>query len=74
MKKLVLFLVSFTAWLLLTWTIYYPALLIGILISIIIGFWFGDLFTQRPRHFFQIKRLLYSSDIIGISGRQGVAR
>ena len=27
--------------------------------SIIIGFWFADLFTQRPKHFFQIKRFLY---------------
>ena len=59
MKKLVLFLVSLIAWLLLTWTIYYPSILIGILISIIIGFWFADLFTQRPRYFFQIKRFLY---------------
>ena len=59
MKKLVLFLVSFIVWLVLTWTIYYPSLLIGILISIIIGFWFADLFIQRPRHFFQIKRFLY---------------
>ena len=60
MKKFVLFLVSFIVWLVLTWTLYYPSLLIGILISIIIGFWFADLFTQRPRHFFQIRRFLYS--------------
>jgi len=59
MKKLVLFLVSFIVWLVLTWTLYYPSLLIGILISVIIGFWFADLFTQRPRHFFQIRRFLY---------------
>ena len=59
MKKLVLFIVSFLCWLILTWTVYLPSVLIGAGVSIFIAFWFADLFIQHPENFFQIKRLLY---------------
>lgn len=59
MKKVVLFIISFICWLLLTWTVYLPSLLIGIGVSVFICFWFADLFVQHPEKFFQVKRFLY---------------
>jgi len=59
MKKFVLFIVGFVCWLILTWTLYVPSLLIGIGASLFICFWFADLFIQHPKNFFQIKRFLY---------------
>ncbi|RLE13739.1 hypothetical protein DRJ04_03705 [Candidatus Aerophobetes bacterium] len=59
MKKIVLFIVGFVIWLILTWTLYLPSVLIGIAVSLFISFWFADLFIQHPENFFQIKRLLY---------------
>jgi len=59
MKKLVLFIVCFISWLFLTWTLYFPSVLIGIGISLGIAFWFADIFIQHPENFFQIKRFLY---------------
>lgn len=59
MKKLVLFIVCFISWLVLTWTLYFPSVLIGIGISLAVAFWFADIFTQHPENFFQIKRFFY---------------
>ncbi len=59
MKKIVLFIVCFAIWLILTWTLYFPSVLIGLVLSIWIAFWFADLFVQHPENFFQIKRVLY---------------
>ncbi|MBE0478893.1 Na+/H+ antiporter subunit E [Candidatus Aerophobetes bacterium] len=59
MKKLVLFIVSFITWLILTWTVYLPSLLIGVGVSLIVSFWFADIFIRHPQNFFQIKRFLY---------------
>jgi len=58
MKKVVLFIVSLICWLLLTWTLYLPSLLIGIGVSLLISFWFADIFVKHPKNFFQIKRFL----------------
>lgn len=59
MKKLVLGIISFLCWIVLTWTLYLPSLLVGLIISIFVAFWFGDFFIQRARNFFQVKRLGY---------------
>lgn len=59
MKKIVLFIVCFISWLILTWTLYFPSVLIGIGVSFGIAFWFADIFIQHPENFFQIKRFLY---------------
>lgn len=59
MKSAVLFIVSFICWLILTWTLYLPSVLIGAGISIFIAFWFGDIFVKHPENFFQIRRFLY---------------
>ncbi len=59
MKRSVLFIISFIIWLVLTWTIYLPSILIGIGVSVFISFWFADFFIQHAENFFQIKRFLY---------------
>jgi len=59
MKKVVLFIIGFIIWLLLTWTVYLPSILIGIGVSVFISLWFADFFIQHPENFFQIKRFLY---------------
>ena len=59
MKKVVLFILSFITWLLLTWTVYVPSVLIGVGVSLFISFWFADFFIEHPKNFFQVKRFLY---------------
>lgn len=59
MKKVVLAIVTFLCWIVLTWTLYIPSLLVGLILSIFIGCWFGDIFVERARNFFQIRRLAY---------------
>jgi len=59
MKKLVLGIISFLCWMVLTWTLYLPSLLVGLVVSMFIALWFGDVFVERARNFFQIKRLVY---------------
>lgn len=59
MKKLVLGIISFLCWMVLTWTLYLPSLLVGLVVSIFIALWFGDVFVERAGNFFQIKRLAY---------------
>jgi len=43
----------------LTWTLYLPSLLVGLVVSVFIALWFGDVFVERAKNFFQIKRLAY---------------
>ena len=59
MKKLVLGIISFLCWMVLTWTLYLPSLLVGLVVSMFIALWFGDVFVERAKNFFQIKRLAY---------------
>jgi len=59
MKKLVLGIISFLCWMVLTWTLYLPSLLVGLVVSVFIALWFGDVFVERTKNFFQIKRLAY---------------
>jgi len=59
MKKLVLGIISFLCWMVLTSTLYLPSLLVGLVVSMFIALWFGDVFVERARNFFQIKRLAY---------------
>lgn len=59
MKKLVLGIISFLCWMVLTWTLYLPSLLVGLVVSMFIALWFGDVFVERAGNFFQIKRLAY---------------
>jgi multicomponent Na+:H+ antiporter subunit E len=58
-KRLALFIISFLCWMILTWTLYLPSVLIGLGLAILVSFWFADLFIEEPRKFFQVKRLAF---------------
>lgn len=64
MKKLVLTLISFVVWILLVWPfnvngLDWEGIIIGIFSSIIVGILFGDVFTDSPHRFFEIRRYLW---------------
>ncbi len=65
MKKGILTILLFIAWLFLTWpfTIYrieWQSIIVGIFISIFAGLIFGDGFTESPHKFFGIKRYFWA--------------
>lgn len=51
MSKLVFFIIAFILWLLLTWSIEYPRLLVGIAVAIIAMLMYGAIFTSDPKKF-----------------------
>ena len=59
MGRIVVFVLSFVAWGILTWIPDSQEILIGSIISLIIALVFGDIFTIKFRKFFQIKRYFY---------------
>jgi multicomponent Na+:H+ antiporter subunit E len=64
MKKLVLGIISFIVWILLVWPfseygIDYVSLMVGIVASVIVGLFFGDVFTESPHKFFEPKRYFW---------------
>lgn len=56
MKRFVLILFSCLVWLLLTWAFDWQHLAIGIVVSVLVGFIFGDLFVKEPARVFELKR------------------
>ncbi|MCX8015587.1 MAG: Na+/H+ antiporter subunit E [candidate division WOR-3 bacterium] len=46
-------------WLILTWTIYYPSLLIGVIIAIIVTIFYGGYFSYQPIKILQPHRLFW---------------
>lgn len=64
MRKLVLALISFIVWILLSWPfnshgVDWQSVVIGIFASTIVGILFGDVFTDSPHRFFEIRRYLW---------------
>jgi multicomponent Na+:H+ antiporter subunit E len=55
-KRLVLILFSCIVWLLLTWAIDWQHLVVGAVLSVLVGLIFGDLFIQEPAKVFQPTR------------------
>jgi len=51
MSKLVFFIVTFLLWLLLTWSLEYPRLLVGVAVSVVATLVYGAVFTTQPRKF-----------------------
>lgn len=51
MGKLVFFIIAFLLWLLLTWSLEYPRLLIGVAVAIVSMLVYGAIFTKEPRKF-----------------------
>lgn len=56
MKRIVLFITAFILWLLLTWTLNWQYLLVGIVVAFLVAILFGNLAVQEPKKFFQINR------------------
>ncbi|MCX7704672.1 MAG: Na+/H+ antiporter subunit E [bacterium] len=64
MKKLVLSMISFIVWVLLSWPftphgIDWQAIVVGIVASGFVGILFGDVFTDSPHRFFELKRYFW---------------
>ena len=59
-KKIILILFSFIVWLLLTWTLHLQHLIVGAILSILIGFIFGDLFGAEYKKVLQPQRWFWS--------------
>lgn len=56
MRKIILILLSFAVWLLLTWTLNWQNLIVGGLVSIMVGLIFGNLTVSAPAKVFQLQR------------------
>jgi len=55
-RKILLILFSFAIWLMLTLTLNWPNLVVGGMVSIVVGFIFGNLFVDEPAKVFQVQR------------------
>ena len=58
-SKLVLFIVGFIVWSLLTWPLDFQHLVVGLIVAAFVAFITGDLFSRRPHHFSHITRYLW---------------
>ena len=56
MRKILLAVFSFAIWLLLTWTVNWQSLLVGGIVSLLVGLLFGNLFVEKPGRVLQPKR------------------
>lgn len=59
MRKLVLFIVTFILWLLLTHTLRTQFVITGVIVSLLTAFLFGNMFVKNWNKVFQIKRYLW---------------
>lgn len=59
MKRIVLFIVSFIFWVLLTWTSDRQHLLVGVIVAFLVAVIFGNIFVKEPKKCFQIGRYLW---------------
>lgn len=60
-SKIVLFIIGFLVWALLTWPLDLQHLIAGLIVAAFVAFITGDLFSQRPHHFGHITRYLWFS-------------
>ncbi len=58
-SRILLFIVTFITWLMLSWSFSEKSLIAGFLISIVIAAVAGDLFTKNPRKMLDLKRYLW---------------
>lgn len=58
-SKLVLFIVGFTTWMLLSWPFDIQHAVVGIFVAGFVAFLTGDLFSRRPHHFMHLSRYLW---------------
>lgn len=67
-SKIVLFILGFLIWCLLSWSIDYQHIIVGIIVSFIVAYLTGDLFTSRPHLFKHVSRYLWFLYYIFIFG------
>lgn len=58
-QKFGYFVLCFILWLILTWTLYLPSIIIGVLFSIIVAIVFGSYFSYQPIKILEPHRLLW---------------
>ncbi len=58
-SKLVLFIIGFIVWSLLTWPLDFQHLIAGLMVAAFVAFITGDLFSRRPHHFGHITRYIW---------------
>ena len=56
MRRIVLFIIAFILWLLLTWTLNWQHILAGVMVAFLVAVLFGNISIKEPGKFFQIKR------------------
>jgi len=65
-SKFALFCILFVLWLLLTWTLNYQDVLVGLILSFAIAVFMGDIFTEHPGKFGNITRYLWMAYYIPV--------
>jgi multicomponent Na+:H+ antiporter subunit E len=58
-SKIVLFIIGFLVWALLTWPLDFQHLIVGLMVAAFVAFITGDLFSRRPHHFGHITRYIW---------------
>ncbi|MDD5687759.1 MAG: Na+/H+ antiporter subunit E [Elusimicrobia bacterium] len=58
-SRIVLFIIAFLVWLTLSWSVDWQHLLIGFMVSLLVSYLTGDLFTKNPHKFRQPGRYLW---------------
>lgn len=56
MKRVILFIVCFILWLLLTWTLNWQHILVGVVVAFLVALLFGNISVKEPKKCLQIKR------------------
>lgn len=56
MRRVILFIVAYILWLVLTWTLNWQHLLVGVAVAFLVAIIFGGIFLQNPKKCFQVKR------------------
>lgn len=56
MRRIILFIVAFVLWLLISWTLNWQHLVVGIALAMLVAVLFGNIFVEEYRKCFHIKR------------------
>jgi len=57
--RVVLFILGFLVWMLLTWPADFQNIIVGLVVCAFVAFLTGDMFVKRPHHFRQLSRYLW---------------
>lgn len=58
-SKLILFILAFLIWVMITWPLDFQHLIVGILVAAVVSMFTGDLFVQRPHFFTHFERYIW---------------